>query len=194
MTTPITVAVERHVDPTREHEAIDWVRSGIDLAATFDGFLGSGWVRSGPDDDRWYMLYRFTDVDSLERWEDSEERAAWSSAGTDFAVTSRVERRSGIEGWFDVASDGATIAAPPRWKQAVSIWLGFFPVNLAATFMLGLIPGFLELPLWTRVLATTLLLTPIMVYLVLPFVTRQLRPWLQRSPRRIDEESPGGAQ
>lgn len=35
-------------------------------------------------------------------------------------------------------------------------------------------------PLAVRVLAMTLLLTPIMTYLVLPQVTRLLQPWLSR--------------
>ena len=72
---------------------------------------------------------------------------------------------------------------PPRWKQAVTIWLGFFPVNLLASWALGFVPGFAEWPLVLRVLMTTVLLTPVMTYLVLPWVTRMLRPWLQRQPR-----------
>jgi antibiotic biosynthesis monooxygenase (ABM) superfamily enzyme len=35
-------------------------------------------------------------------------------------------------------------------------------------------------PIWLRVLVTTLVLTPIMTYTVLPWVTRMLRPWLAR--------------
>lgn len=71
-------------------------------------------------------------------------------------------------------------AAPPRWKQAVTIWLGFFPTNLLASWLLGFVPGFTEWPLIARVLLSTVLLTPVMTYAVLPWVTRMLRPWLQR--------------
>ena len=42
------------------------------------------------------------------------------------------------------------------------------------------VPGFGELPIWLRVLVTTLVLTPIMTYWVLPWVTRALRRWLAR--------------
>ena len=113
-----------------------------------------------------------------------------------------MERRTGIEGWFDApfathvetrgpasVADAATTgpiqqpipAAPPRWKQAVTIWLGFFPTNLLASWLLGFVPGFAEWPLVLRVLFATLALTPVMTYLVLPWVTRMLRPWLQRT-------------
>ncbi|MDE0545114.1 antibiotic biosynthesis monooxygenase [Microbacterium sp. C7(2022)] len=201
---PITVAIERRIDPSRTPEATSWMQAGTDLATSFPGFLGSGWVRAGESSDLWYMLYRFRDITTLEAWEGSSQRAWWLDSGRAFADEVRVERRTGIEGWFDApfatrvearprgdASPGGSIttgpvkqpipAAPPRWKQAVTIWLGFFPTNLLATWLLGMIPGFAELPLVVRVLIATIALTPVMTYAVLPWVTRMLRPWLQRS-------------
>ena len=59
---PITVAIERRIDPARASVATSWMQAGTDLAATFDGFLGSGWVRAGEASDLWYMLYRFRDI------------------------------------------------------------------------------------------------------------------------------------
>ncbi|NLP85011.1 antibiotic biosynthesis monooxygenase [Microbacterium sp. CFH 90308] len=203
---PITVAIERRIDPSRTAEATSWMQAGTDLAAGFPGFLGSGWVRAGESSDLWYMLYRFRDIPTLEDWEQSGQRAWWLESGRAFASEVRVERRTGIEGWFDApfATDveprdadgrprgaGASTPtgpvqqpippAPPRWKQAVTIWLGFFPTNLLASWLLGFVPGFSEWPLIARVVVTTVLLTPVMTYAVLPWVTRMLRPWLHRS-------------
>ncbi|MCW2810862.1 MAG: antibiotic biosynthesis monooxygenase [Friedmanniella sp.] len=184
---PITVAIERRVDPDRIAEVTIWTQAGTDLASRQPGYLGSGFVRAGADSDVWYMLYRFADTDSLAAWEGSRERAWWLESGRDLAKESRVERRTGIEGWFDAAyaqvldPDVAPAPAPPRWKQAVSIWLGFFPVNLVFTVLAtALVPGFSRLWLPLRVLVTTLALTPPMTYWVLPLVTRWLRPWLLR--------------
>ena len=208
---PVTVAIERRIDPGRTVEATSWMQAGTDLATGFTGFLGSGWVRAGEASDLWYMLYRFRDIPTLEAWEQSRQREWWLESGRAFADEVRVERRTGIEGWFDApfathvesrtsAPNGAPPqtpgslrhaptgpiqqpipAAPPRWKQAVTIWLGFFPTNLLASWLLGFVPGFTEWPLVLRVLFATLALTPVMTYLVLPWVTRMLRPWLQRS-------------
>ena len=198
---PITVAIERRIDPSRTAEATSWMQAGTDLAAGFAGFLGSGWVRAGEGSDLWYMLYRFRDVPTLEEWEGSSQRRWWLDSGRAFASEVRVERRTGIEGWFDApfathveprhpsqppsAAAGSIQqplpAAPPRWKQAVTIWLGFFPTNLLASWLLGLVPGFADWPLIARVLIATVVLTPVMTYAVLPWVTRMLRPWLQRN-------------
>lgn len=122
---PITVAIERRIDPSRSVEATSWMQAGTDLAAHFDGFLGSGWVRTGEQSDLWYMLYRFRDLDTLEAWERSDQRGWWLDSGRVFAHEVRIERRTGIEGWFDapfaatvetlsaVEADGARAATSP---------------------------------------------------------------------------------
>ncbi|MRG59363.1 antibiotic biosynthesis monooxygenase [Agromyces sp. CFH 90414] len=192
---PITVSIRREVDPARISEATVWVQTGVNLATKYPGFLGSGWIRQGDGSTVWHMLYRFVDEATLDAWERSSERAWWLSMGEGFVRSERSRRRTGIEGWFDEPPTGSIPAtdatpgasadvppAPPRWKQAATIWLGFFPVNLVFTYLLAPVPGWEALPIWARVLVTTLVLTPVMAYWVLPFVTRLLRRWL--APKR----------
>ncbi|HEY1105828.1 antibiotic biosynthesis monooxygenase [Agromyces endophyticus] len=197
MSEPITVSIRREVDPSRISEATAWVQTGVNLANKYPGFLGSGWVRAGESSQVWHMLYRFASEETLDAWERSAEREWWLSMGEGFVRNERSKRRTGIEGWFDDPATGSIPAtdatghvdpeasvpfAPPRWKQAVAIWLGFFPVNLAFSYLVAPVPGFGELPIWLRVLATTLVLTPIMTYWVLPWVTRMLHRWLHKQP------------
>jgi uncharacterized protein len=179
---PITVAITRRVPPDRVREAQAWLRSGQDLVAAMPGYLGSGWVRSGLDEEDWHVLYRFRDPDSLAAWEASSEREWWLASAAGIAEDSRMERRTGIEGWFD-APDSVLLAAspppaPPRWKQMVSIFIVFYPLSLTIQFFAA--PLLLPLELWLRVGITTLVATPLMTYLLLPLVTRALRPWLLR--------------
>ncbi|WP_213816882.1 antibiotic biosynthesis monooxygenase [Glaciihabitans sp. dw_435] len=182
---PVTVSITRTVDPALIPEVTHWVQAGVNLANRYPGFLGSGWVRSSQDSWHWHMLYRFSNQHLLDAWEGSDDRAGWLEEGRELVVESRVEKRTGIEGWFDVPSTESsavrTPLAPPRWKQAVSIWLGFFPVNLVFTLLVtGLVPGWGDVATALKVLITTVILTPIMAYWVLPAVTRMLRPWLLR--------------
>ena len=145
------------------------------------------------DSDVWHMLYRFANEETLEAWERSPERAWWLEMGRGFVRAERaaphghrgVVRRSGHgvgaggDGWRGRRRRAVPPPAPPRWKQAVSIWLGFFPVNLAfALLVAAFVPAWEGVPLALRVLVTTLVLTPIMTYWVLPWVTRMLRGWL----------------
>jgi antibiotic biosynthesis monooxygenase (ABM) superfamily enzyme len=181
---PVTVSIVRHVEPEHAAQMIAWVRSGSSLAERFDGFLGTGWVRPADDSDEWHMLYRFADHASLDVWESSPQRAWWLGSAQGLVGESRVERRTGIEGWFDepattqVEEAGTARAAPPRWKQAMVIWLAFFPLSLVTTLVLGWwVP---DLHVALRVLLSTVLMTPVMTYLALPFMTTRLAWWLHR--------------
>jgi len=184
----VTVSITRRVDPSRTSEMVAWVQAGITLAERFPGFLGAGWVRPGPDSDEWHMLARFVDRDALDTWESSPERRWWLQGAQDLVDHQRLERRTGIEGWFDEpasvdAEDLRTPPpAPPRWKQATVIWLTFFPLSLTLGFLLGLVAPDLGLVLRTAI--TTLAATPIMVYALLPWMTRRFEWWLHGRPLR----------
>ncbi|MGA5304850.1 antibiotic biosynthesis monooxygenase [Nucisporomicrobium flavum] len=181
---PVTVAITRRADPSRNAEMLAWVRAGAALAEDFPGFLGVGWIRPGPGSTDWHMLYRFADAEALRAWEESSQRQWWLSSAQGMVEHTRVERRTGIEGWFDPPREHSVTepapAAPPRWKQAVTIWVGFFPLSLLSAVTLGhLLAG---QHVVVRTLASTFALTPLMTYLVLPQVTRSLQWWLQGRP------------
>ena len=182
----VTVAITRKADPSRNAEMLAWVRAGTTLAEDFPGFLGVGWVRPVLGSTEWHMLYRFADAAALHAWEESPQRQWWLSSAQGMVEHTRVERRTGIEGWFDPPQEQeiddltGPPAPPPRWKQAVIIWLGFFPVSLLSAVTLGrLVDGQNAV---VRTLVTTLCLTPLMTYLVLPQVTRALQWWLHGGP------------
>ncbi|WP_139982467.1 antibiotic biosynthesis monooxygenase [Nocardioides litoris] len=189
MSAPVTVAITRQLPPGHEPEMMSWLNAGIGLAEKFPGFLGAGWVRSEAGSEEWHMLYRFADQASLEQWEHSPQRQWWRSAAAGLGVVeARVEKRTGIEGWFDVPqstvleSGAATPvpAAPPRWKQATTIFVVFFPLSVLTNWLGRLYLADVPLPL--RVLVTVLVMTPLMTYVLLPWITRQLQWWLQGQP------------
>ncbi len=180
---PVTVSIVRHVAPEHAHQMVAWVRSGSSLAERFDGFLGTGWVRPSPDSEEWHMLYRFADRASLEAWESSPQRDWWLGSAQGLVGESLLERRTGIEGWFDepVEHDVQDLrpapAAPPRWKQAVVIWLTFFPLSLALGLLLMATGWHPDVVL--RTLTTTLAATPVMTYALLPWMTRRFEWFLK---------------
>jgi antibiotic biosynthesis monooxygenase (ABM) superfamily enzyme len=182
---PITISITRTVDPERAKEVAAWARAGQDLLSASPGYLGSGWIRPDPSSPEWHMLFRFADAESLAAWEASPERAWWVASAQGLVEDSHMERRTGIEGWFDEPASVESIeigpVVPPRWKQMVSIFLVFYPLSLGANALWGTLLG--AWPLWARVLVSVVTVTPIMTYLALPLVTRALRPWLQRRRR-----------
>lgn len=176
-TSPVTLMVARRVAKGRYEELMAWLREGEQLATDFPGYLGSGVLAPPPLDDEFQIIFRFADEKTLHAWEFSASRSAWLGRGGELFADPSEHRVRGIDGWF-----GAAGARPPRWKQAVAIWLAFFPVSLLFNFGLG--PLLSELDLFSRVLVSTLALTPLMVYLFIPLSTHLLANWLHPSPPR----------
>ncbi|APX95046.1 antibiotic biosynthesis monooxygenase [Halomonas sp. 1513] len=165
--------VARRVARGRYRAFIAWLNEGRDLAADFAGYLGSGVLAPPPGDDEYQIIFRFRDAQTLAAWEHSASRRAWLARGSGLFEAPHEHRATGLDRWFADANG----QAPPRWKQAVAIWLAFFPVSLAFQLLAG--GALATLPLLAKVLVSTLALTPLMVFLFIPLSTRLLGPWLR---------------
>ncbi|QYJ19837.1 antibiotic biosynthesis monooxygenase [Achromobacter sp. ES-001] len=170
---PVTMLVTRHIAPERYSDFLSWMRQGEILAAGFPGFLGSGVLQPPEGGDQYQIVLRFTDEASLLRWEKSLPRRMWLERGANLVRASHEHRVKGTDGWF--APKAAS--APPRWKQAVSIWLAYFPVLLVFSILVS--EHLSVLPVFWRVLITSVILTPIMVFICIPVISRVLQRWLR---------------
>jgi antibiotic biosynthesis monooxygenase (ABM) superfamily enzyme len=75
---------------------------------------------------------------------------------------------------------------PPRYKLAVINWLAIFPlITLILWLSRPLMAGF---PLWTTTLVVTLVLVPLMTFLVMPLMLRIFARWL--APRTTTSPRP----
>jgi antibiotic biosynthesis monooxygenase (ABM) superfamily enzyme len=177
-TTPVTLMVARRVADGKYQDLIAWLHEGEQLATDFPGYLGSGVLAPAPGDDEFQMVFRFADETTLHAWEHSASRRSWLSRGSELFAQPHVHRVSGTEGWFGDSG----LQRPPRWKQAVAIWLAFFPVSLLFNFLFGHVLN--EVSLVPRVMLSTLALTPLMVFFFIPLSTRLLHGWLHNTPTR----------
>lgn len=171
---PVTVTVARVVAPGREGEFQDWYDGIIGVASRFPGFLGAGILRPAQVGQPWHVVYRFADQESLQRWEDSSERAEWLRRADDFVEETGVHRVSGLETWF--ALPGRTAPAPPKWKMFVVTLLAIIPiVVLMNVVVLPLIAGW---PMVARTAVFAVVVTGLMTWVVMPRMTRLLRRFL----------------
>lgn len=67
---------------------------------------------------------------------------------------------------------------PSKHKTAFLIWLAIYPTINLIMWLLGDFLGSLPLPL--RTLVMTLILVPLMVYVLLPLVNKAFRNWLSK--------------
>jgi antibiotic biosynthesis monooxygenase (ABM) superfamily enzyme len=67
-------------------------------------------------------------------------------------------------------------SSPPRHKLALLTWLGAYPVITLILALLG--PSIVTWPLALRTLVLSVLMVATLTWLVMPALTRVLRPWL----------------
>lgn len=71
------------------------------------------------------------------------------------------------------------MAAPKKWKMAIIIWIAIYPTITTLFFLLG--PGLLKIPyLPVRTLILTLIVVPLMVFVLLPFLQKVFKNWLSK--------------
>jgi antibiotic biosynthesis monooxygenase (ABM) superfamily enzyme len=170
----VTVLVTRTVREGRERDYEAWAEGVAAVAREFPGHLGLHLVRPRDGSRRYTIVFRFDSAAHLDAWESSPERREWVNRAADFTLDSRVERLTGMEGWF--AAPGPGLAPPPRWKMAIVSFAVAFPTMQSLQWLLG--PSLVSLPAVLRGAVLGLLMVLFMTYVAMPAVTRRLAAWL----------------
>ena len=66
---------------------------------------------------------------------------------------------------------------PPKYKTSVVVWLAIYPLVTLVQLLLG--PWLSQFPLPVATLILTLLLVPLMTYVMMPLLERLLGRWLK---------------
>ncbi|MFN8167957.1 MAG: antibiotic biosynthesis monooxygenase [Candidatus Nanopelagicales bacterium] len=174
---PVTVVVSRRPAPGHESELRAWADGLLELAARFPGHLAGEVMGTGDASGDLVVAISWANADAVHFWERSDEREAYLARADALLVgPARPEVISGFESIFAPSTSTAPV---PRWKTAVVIALAIYPASLLVNLVLGpLLAGW---PLPLRVLATTAVLVPFMVWAGVPWLTRRLDRWLHRA-------------
>ncbi|WP_053352343.1 hypothetical protein [Leucobacter musarum] len=76
-----------------------------------------------------------------------------------------------------------------QMKKVLSIWIGMYPVNVATSWVITMLPwwGGVAIPARSAIVVTVV--APIMTLVMMPAVTRLLAPWLRRRPEHREHEA-----
>jgi antibiotic biosynthesis monooxygenase (ABM) superfamily enzyme len=96
----VTTIVNRKVKKGHELEYANWFGRMTEVIKKAPGFRGVTVLVPGDSDSR-IILYRFSDVASMEAWEDSSERKELMSEVKEYA-TQVYEKAGGLETWFHI--------------------------------------------------------------------------------------------
>ncbi len=179
---PVTVIVTRKAKKERIKEFEEWMDGIVHEAMKFEGHMGVNVIRpSDPSGNPEYVIiFRFNSYENLAKWENSEIRNQWLKKSKDLTEGEPlVEKQTGLEFWFTPRSGGPMpLPAPPRYKMAIVITAIIFV--LINTLIPLIRQATAELPILVSTLVGTAIMVLLMTYVVMPSVTRVLRPWLSK--------------
>ncbi len=163
-------------DKVNEYEA--WSTSIHREIKKFPGFLSVDVIR--PDDSshlEYITLVKFDSCENLKRWRDSPIMAERLGKLPDLLVGDpHAQECVGLELWFDRPSVSRRLKEPPFWKQVIVGVVCVYPLVLLLRWALGPVTG--GFPWAIALLINVIILSALLTYPVMPWVTRLLRPWL----------------
>jgi antibiotic biosynthesis monooxygenase (ABM) superfamily enzyme len=177
---PVTTIFAREVRAGFEVQYEEWLAGVSQTSSRFTGNQGTTILRPTEGRDDYLAITQFDSAENLELWLRSTERESWLAKLESIDVCREdVLSLAGMERWFTLPGRGAT-RLPARYKTATMILIGLYPVVLLLNLLLNPLLSGLPRPL--KVLASLVASVAIMVWIVLPWLTRVFSGWLH--PRR----------
>ncbi len=165
----VTVVVTRVVRPGKDAEFAEWAEESNATVARFEGHLAT--VRLHDDQGLHHLVYLFDTVGHLRAWEDSDDRAELIRRGNRLSEQRRTIS-DGLNSWFTVP------ATSTSWKSFVLTWAAVYPILLVlASLVAWLAPG---LPQPLQLAISSITLTALLTWVILPRLNHKARPWLFR--------------
>lgn len=174
---PVTIVVRRRTKPGCEADFEAAMRDFVSFALASPGNRGIDVLRSGEANPREYTVVdRFVDEASRKKFTESEAYQNWMVRLR--ALTEEdphIQETGGVGGWFTLPGH-PTAGPPPRIKMAAVTYLGVYPLtSVLPRLIAGLLPGWH--PLVINIFVTGLVVS-LLTWVVMPFLTKALRPWL----------------
>ncbi len=175
-TEPVTTIIRQVVPPDRRADYEDLLRRLLAEAPSLDGYLGTDVHPPGPDDDRYALVLRFTDLEQLTAFKRSELSRRYLAEAASIVDTDPVfDNYSGLELWF-CPPPGTTIPQPVRWRIiAVFASVGY---ALVLTLLAISRAALDDLPDPARLATVLVAQVTLMTYVILPWLTRRLARWI----------------
>jgi antibiotic biosynthesis monooxygenase (ABM) superfamily enzyme len=178
---PVTVIVNRKAKKGKIDEFEQWMDAITHEAMKFEGHMGVNIIRptdplSNPE---YVIIFRFNTYENLSKWENSEIRKEWLKKSFDVTEGEPVvQKLTGLEFWFTPLNSNEQIFVPPRYKMAMVT--GGIVFVLLSTLLPQVRQLTSTLPALLSTLVGVVIMVLLMTYVIMPNVTKLLRPWLSR--------------
>jgi len=178
---PVTVIVNSKARKGKIDEFEEWMNGIIHESMKFQGHMGVNVIRpidplSNPE---YVIIFRYDTYENLTKWLNSETRKEWVAKSTKVTEGElKVQKQTGLEFWFTPPHTIGQHATPPRYKMAIVT--GGIVFVLLSTLVPLIRQATAMLPQTLSTLVAVALMVPLLTYIIMPSVTKLLRPWLSK--------------
>ena len=176
MSEAVTIVVRRRVRAGSEQYYEDWLNRLTFDAQSMPGYLGAQFQKPAAQGAPYTSVFRFDSLETLEAFERSDLRARYlAEIAPHVAADAAWDQTTGLEVWFE-APPGTVVAQPSPHRMALVLCIVVFVLGLLLNVALTpLIGGW---PLVLRLLITVILQVILMIYFIMPRVTKLLARWI----------------
>jgi antibiotic biosynthesis monooxygenase (ABM) superfamily enzyme len=183
---PVTVIVKRIAKKDKIKEFEGWLSGISKEVSRQEGSMGIDIIRPTDNESKpeYVIIFRFNNYDNLTKWEKSSIRNEWLQKGRELVEADPdVQKLTGLEFWFtpyfkQKSSPLIPLSPPPRYKMAI------VTIPVISILLLTLVPQIhvltemLLIPYPIRLVIALTITVLLMTYLIMPLLTKLLRPWL----------------
>jgi uncharacterized protein len=130
------------------------------------------------------IILRFNNYDNLTKWEKSPIRNEWLQKGRKLVEADPdVQKMTGLEFWFtpnfkDEYSPMIPLQPPARYKMVI-VTIPVIPILLLTLVpQIHFLTEMLSIPFPIRLVIALTITVLLMTYVIMPFLTKLLKPWL----------------
>ena len=176
---PVTLTFTNYVPLAVQSEFETCVRELHTLFEGLTGFYSADVVRHTRDQQMEYtVLLRFADEASSENWQNDPTIAQKLKELRVFTGgPAHSSKCVGLGMWVDHIA-GVEAKSPPFWKQLIFSVLGVYPTLLVILAVTDPLIG--GLPRLLAILISVTLLSALMIYPIVPMLSKVLQPWMSR--------------
>lgn len=175
---PVTVIFTFTAKKGHEKDVEKWAHEITHTAIKFEGNLGANWIKPTGKSRDYTVIYKFIDNDDAHKWISSDIRKQFIKKAEPIieqVQPKKLQEVTGLETWFTLPGQ-RSVVPPPRWKMVIATMIGIYPIGLI--YQVYLIQYMKLVPILLRPIALSLILTPILTYVIMPQVTKLMRKWL----------------
>lgn len=171
---PVSVAITRIVKAGCEDEFLKKLRQFFQDSFTAEGVLGASMIVPGGNSNsrEFGILRTFATEADREAFYESPLYLQWHESVQPLIEGRPVTRElTGLEAWFRSPNK-----VPPRWKMAVASLAGVYPTSYFLSLTIA--PPINKWPFAASNMVFSAAMVVILTWIVMPPITKVLRPWL----------------